>query len=635
MIAATYGAPGNGDGGAALGSTRLIALWETPPTLWGWLTTIDHKLISRRYLVTAFLFLLAGGLEALLIRYQLVSPGRTALTGDDYNQLYTLHGMTMIFWYAAPVLSAFGNFLVPLLIGARDMAFPRLNALSYWAFLLSGLFLYLSVPLHMSPNAGWFAYAPLTLAAYSPGAGMDFYALSLIFLSVSTTVGAINFIVTICRLRAPGMSLTRMPLLMYSTMTTSVLVIVALPALSAACVMLLLERHWGFHFFGPAGGDPLLWQHLFWFFGHPWVYIIFLPATGMVSMLLPVYARRPIVGYHFVAWSTMLTGVAGLMVWVHHMFAAGVAHRAMSLFSAASMTISVFSTIQVFAWIATLWRGRPVLSTSLLFALGFIATFIVGGLSGVVTALIPVDWQLHDTYFVVGHIHYVLIGANLFPVLAALYHWFPKMTGRLLDERLGYWSVGLAFTGFNLGFFPMHIAGFLGMRRRVFSYAANAGLDIINLLVTIGAVVLALGLLLTLINVFVSLRRGRVASADPWHADTLEWSLPSPPPSYGFEQIPAVRSRHPLWDVQSDTVPPGPRLDDARCTLTTSFVHARVTGRLRMPGDSIAPLLVTLAAFAVCTAVLSDDIRAIAVAAGAVTVAVLVWLWPGRAEWQS
>jgi cytochrome c oxidase subunit I len=610
---------------------RLRVLWKSAPGLYGWFGTVDHKKIGKRYLVTAFSFLVVAGLEALVMRLQLSKPDAGVLKPEEYNQLFTLHGTTMIFWYASPILSGFANYLIPLMLGARDMAFPRLNAFTYWTFVLSGLFLYGGVPFGEAPHGGWFAYVPYTSERFSPGLGMDFYALALIFLTISTTAGAINFLVTIYRHRAPGMSVSRMPLFMYSTSTISAAIVFSLPALSVACVLLELERRWGFHFYDPRhGGDPVLWQHLFWFFGHPWVYVIFLPATGMISMLLPVFARRPIVGYPYVALSTVLTGVVGFGVWVHHMFAVGMSFAAMSFFGAASMTISVFSTVQVVAWIATVWKGRPVLTTSMLFALGFIANFVIGGLNGVVTALVPFDWQVHDTYFVVTHLHYVLIGANVFPVFAALYFWAPKMTGRLMNEAWGRASFALMFIGFNAAFFPMHILGVLGMPRRIWSYPAGKGWGGLNLAASIGAAVLALGILVTVLNFLVSRRRGAPAGKNPWNADGLEWSTSSPPEVYGSTHIPTVTSRSPLWDDHEEEADPkGERLlTGGRFTLSTTAVDAAPVALARMPEDTLTPFFSGLSLTALFTALLFRQLWLAGAAAAGTLLVFAAWLRP-------
>ncbi len=610
---------------------RLTDIWESPPTLWGWLSTVDHKKIGKRYLVTAFLFLVIGGIEAAILRLQLARSDQALLTPEAYNQIFTMHGMTMIFWYASPILSGFANYLIPLMLGARDMAFPRVNAFTYWSFLLSGTFLYISPIMGQAPHSGWFAYAPYTSLKYSPGYGMDFYCLALIFLTISTTAGAINFIVTIFRLRAPGMAISRMPLFMYSTMTVSFVIVASLPALTAACTFLELDRRWHTHFFDLAGnGNPILWQQLFWFFGHPWVYVVFLPATGMVSMILPVFCRRPIVGYPYVAISTVLTGVVGFGVWVHHMFAVGMTQMAMSFFSAGSMTISIFTTVQVFAWIATLWKGRPVLTASMHFVLGFIGMLVVGGLSGVFTAIIPADWQVHDTYFVVAHLHYVLVGANMFPVFAAFYYWLPKITGRMMDEYLGKWSFWVMFIGFNLAFFPMHIAGLNGMPRRIYTYPPGYGLDGVNALSTIGAYILALGILISIINLFISVRSGRIAGKNPWNADTLEWDTESPPPPYGSIHIPTVVSRHPLWDEHDETHDPtGERiLDQGRLTLATSALDAVPNAISRMPEDTIAPLLLAMAMFVFFIALVFQAMWLTLAGAVAIMLVSFYWLWP-------
>jgi len=576
---------------------RLLDLWESPKTLYGALATVDHKTIGKRYIITAMAFLIIGGIEALLIRLQLARPQQNLMGPEMYDQMFTMHGITMIFWYAQPVLSGLAVFIVPLMIGARDMAFPRFNAFTYWAYLFSGILLYASPFIGQSPNGGWFAYVPYTNLKYSPGYGMDFYNFCLILLTIATTGGAINFIVTILRLRAPGMAISKMPLFLYSTLTISFITIFALPALTAANIALELDRRFFTHFFDPAhGGNPLLWQQLFWFFGHPWVYIVFLPATGMISMIIPTFSRRPIVGYPYVAMSTVLTGVTGFGVWVHHMFAVGEGHLSMSFFSAASMTISIFTAVQVFAWLATMWKGRTVLTASMHFAVGFVALIIIGGLNGIVTAVIPVDWQLHDTYFVVSHLHYVLVGANMFPVFAGLYYWIPKMTGRLLDERLGKTSFWVIFIGLNLAFFPMQLLGIRGMPRRIYTYLPNLGWNSLNMIITVGAFILAIGILLTIINFFWSLRRGALAGKNPWNADTLEWSTDSPPQPYGSVHLPTVVTRHPLWDEHDEEEDPnGERiLDEDRLTFSSTWLDAEVFALARMPEDTIVPLLLAI-----------------------------------------
>jgi cytochrome c oxidase subunit I len=610
---------------------RLTELWETPKTLHGLLGTVDHKELGIRYLVTAFTFLVVGGMEALLMRVQLARPDAAVLTPEQYNQIFTLHGVTMIFWYASPILSGFAIYLIPLMIGARDLAFPRLNAFTYWTFLLSGILLYISPFLGQAPHAGWFAYVPYTLTRYSPGRGMDFYATSLILLTISTTGGAINFIVTILRMRAPGMAISRMPLFLYSTMTVSFVILFALPALTAACIFLETDRRWGTHFFRIAdGGDTFLWQQLFWFFGHPWVYVIFLPATGMLSLIIPNFSRRAIVGYPWVAAATVLTGVVGFGVWLHHMFTVGMSDIAMSFFSAGSMTISVFTTIQVFAWLATIWKGRPVATASMYYAVGSVVMLVIGGLSGVFTGVIPVDWQVHNTYYVVGHIHYVLIGSNLFPVFAGFYYWLPKMTGRMMSERLGKISFWTMFIGFNVGFFPMHILGMMGMPRRIYTYQQGLSFGGWNMVVTVGAFVLGVGILLSVINLLVSLRTGELAGPDPWKADGLEWSTDSPPKPFGSEHIPMVASRHPLWDdFEEEEDPEDDRvLAGGRLTPTTTVLDAVPVGIATIPEDSLAPLWLSLALFAFFTAM---SWQRVWWALGMLVVSFLIgcwWMWP-------
>ncbi|HEX7384184.1 MAG TPA: cbb3-type cytochrome c oxidase subunit I, partial [Burkholderiaceae bacterium] len=465
---------------------RLEGIWETRAGWLGALASVDHKTIGKRYLVTSFVFLLLGGLEAAAMRWQLAQPNLHVLTPEQYDQLFTMHGVTMIFLYALPVLSGFSNYLWPLLLGSRDMAFPRLNAFSYWVFLVAGIFLYASFPLGRAPDAGWFNYVPYTSLAFNPGINIDVYALGMVLLGVSTTVGSINFIVTLIRTRAPGMSINRVPILVWGTLTASVGNVLAVPAVSLAFFMLWMDRRFGSHFFDVAGGgQPLLWQHLFWMFGHPWVYAVVLPAMGIVSDGLPTFCRRPLVGYTAVALATVTTMVLGFGVWAHHMFATGLPPLALSFFSSASFVIVIPSAVAVFAWLATIWLGRPQFTTAFLYFTGFVFVFVVGGVSGFMTAAVPLDTQLTDTYFVVAHLHYVLIGINVFPVVGGIYYWFPKFTGRLMDERLGKWGFWTMFVGLNVGFFPMHVLGLLGMPRRIYTYADGLGWGPLNLVVTL------------------------------------------------------------------------------------------------------------------------------------------------------
>ena len=615
---------------------KLAAIWETRPGVFGWFATVDHKEIGKRYLVTALIFLLIGGIEALVMRVQLARPDQTLLTPEQYNQLFTMHGVTMVFLYALPMLSGFSNFLWPLLLGARDMAFPRLNAFSYWVYLAAGVFIYSTFLIGQAPNAGWFNYVPLAGREFDPAINIDVYALGLIFLGVSTTVGSINFIVSLLRTRAPGMSVNRLPILVWGTLTASVANLFAIPALSGACLLLWLDRRFGMHFYDTAGGgEPLLWQHLFWVFGHPWVYALVLPAMGIVSDGLPVFCRRPLVGYTAVALATVTTMVVGFGVWVHHMFATGLPGLALSFFGAASMIIAIPSAVSVFAWLGTIWTGRPVFKTPFYYFSSFVLLFVIGGVSGFMTAAVPLDWQLTDTYFVVAHLHYVLLGINVFPVIGGLYFWFPKFTGRMADERLGKLGFWVSFIGFNIAFLPMHLTGLRGMPRRIYTYPADMGWDLPNLVISLGAAVLAVGLLITVYNFVVSLKRGAPAGPNPWDASTLEWSVPSPPPAYNFRRIPIVASRHPLWEerlghvearsvLDSDIV-----LDNGRETLATSVLDAEADGVLKMPADDVSPLLLAIALMVLFFALLWSAWW-VAAAAGLASVAVLtVWLAPG------
>ncbi|MBI1405289.1 MAG: cytochrome c oxidase subunit I [Caulobacter sp.] len=624
------------DATAEFPGPRLKRIWETKPGLLGWFATVDHKEIGKRYIVTAFLMLIAGGLEALAIRLQLSRADQHLLTPEQYNQLFTMHGVTMIFLYASPVLSGFSNFLWPLLLGSRDMAFPRLNALSYWIYLAAGVFLYAGFVVGLGPDDGWFNYVPYASKTFNPGVNIDIYALGLILLGISTTVGSANFVVSFLRTRAPGMSINRVPILTWGTLTASAANLLAVPSVSLAFFLLWMDRQFDTHFFDASQGQPLLWQHLFWMFGHPWVYAIVLPAMGMVSDALPTFCRRPLVGYTPVALSTVATMALGFGVWVHHMFATGLPTVALSFFSGASLIITIPSAVAVFAWTATIWTGRPVIRTPFLFFASMIVLFVIGGVSGVMTGSVPVDWQLTDTYFVVAHIHYVLIGINVFPVIGAAYYWFPKFTGRMLNEKLGQWNFWTMFVGFNLGFFPMHLLGLLGMPRRIYAYSAGMGWETTNLIVTLGAFLFAFGVLLFLINVAWSLRRGPAAANDPWGGATLEWAVASPPPVYNFAVIPQVVSRHPLWEDSlaegeaRSSLTRGLLLDRGRETIGTTPLDGQPNLILEMPGDSLSPVILAAGLSLVFAAALGHAWWLTGLGVLICVAALITWFWPRR-----
>jgi cytochrome c oxidase subunit I len=516
--------------------------------LLGWVASVDHKQIGIMYMLAALVFFVLGGIEALLIRVQLAVPEATVLSPQAYNQMFTMHGTTMIFFVAMPVLIGFGNYLVPLMIGASDMAFPRLNALGLWLLVFGGLLLYYSFLAGGAPDAGWFAYAPLSERPYSHG--MDYWALSLLVSGIGSVTAGINFIVTIITMRAPGLTIRRLPLFVWMTLVNSFLIIFALAIFNAALVMLLADRLLDANFFQPlTGGSAILWQHFFWAFGHPEVYILILPAFGMISEVIPVFSRKPIFGYEFVAGSTLAIGFLSFGVWAHHMFTAGLGFGWDAVFGAATSLIAIPTGVKIFNWVATMWGGAIRLTTAMLFAIGFIVSFTIGGLSGVMFALVPIDWQTTDTYFVVAHFHYVILGGTVLAVFAGAYYWFPKMTGRMLSERLGKWHFWLFLIGFHLTFFVQHFLGVMGMPRRVYTYPDLPGWGVLNMLSTVGAFATAVAVLVFVWNVVVSLRAGAPASDNPWQAWTLEWATTSPPPPHNFDQLPPVRSRRPLWDV--------------------------------------------------------------------------------------
>jgi cytochrome c oxidase subunit I len=517
-----------------------------------WLTTTDHKRIGLLYVASSLVFFVLAGVLSLLMRAQLARPNLDIVTGDKYNELLTVHGTAMIFLFVVPMLTGIANYVVPLMIGTRDMAFPRLNALSYWLFALGGVVLFASfLARGGAASAGWTAYPPLSERAFSPGNGVDLWILSLHLLSLSSLAGAINFIVTIVNMRTAGMSFMRMPLFVWSILTFAVLLVLVLPALSGGLTLLLLDRQVGTHFFLPDhGGSALLWQHVFWFFGHPEVYVIILPAMGIVSEVIPVFARKPIFGYSAVAFSTVGIGFVSMLVWAHHLFTVGMGRGLNSYFMVATMLVAIPTGVKILNWIATTWRGNLSFDTPMLFALGFIAVFLVGGLTGIFLAAYPVDWQVHDTYFVVGHFHYTLFGGAVFAILAGLHYWWPKMVGRRLDERLGKLSFWLILIGFNLTFMPQHLLGLAGMPRRIYTYAPQGTWEVENLVSTVGAGLTALGILAFLVNLALWRRLPRVGR-DPWLADTLEWYAPSPPPPENWrEPVPYVTSSRPLRELR-------------------------------------------------------------------------------------
>jgi len=521
---------------------------ETTATVLGWLTTVDHKRIGILYGVTGFAFFLLGGLEALLIRLQLAVPHNTVVSAHAFNALFTMHGTTMIFLAIMPFNAAFFNYMVPLLIGARDVAFPRLNALSYWIFLAGGLLLNASLLAGTPPDVGWFGYANLTSKHYAPGPGVDFWILSLQILGVSSVIAAINFIVTILNMRAPGMTMMRMPVFVWMTLVVQFLIALAFPPITVGLIFLLFDRFFGTRFYDVAAGADLhLWQHLFWIFGHPEVYILILPAFGIVSEVLPTFAKKPLFGAPVVIYSGVLIGFFGFGVWSHHMFATGMGPVADSAFSIATMLIAIPTGVKIFNWLATLWGGTIRTTTALHFAVGLVGLFTIGGLSGIMHASPPVDLQQTDSYFVVAHLHYVLIGGSLFGLFAGAYYWWPKMTGRLLGERLGRLQFWVIFAGFNLAFFPQHYLGALGMPRRIYTYPADVGWTAGNFASTVGAFGIGVGVLLFIVNAWQTLRRGAPAPADPWDGRTLEWRTSSPPPAHDFDAIPPVYGRDSFW----------------------------------------------------------------------------------------
>ena len=577
--------------------TGTVPRWLQRPSgyggLWSWVVTVDHKRIGVMYGITSVAFFFLGGLEAQIMRLQLARPESSVVSPEVFSQLFTMHALTMIFLAIMPLSTAFFNIVIPLQIGARDVAFPRLNALSYWVFLFGGLLLNAGWFFGGSPGSGWFAYAPLTSSTFAPSGGMDFYVMGLIVLGTASMAGAFNFVVTIINMRAPGMSLMRMPVFTWMTLVTSLLLITAMPVITVALIQLGFDRFVGTHFFdAAAGGDPILWQHLFWVFGHPEVYILILPAMGIVSEVLPTFSRKPLYGYPFVVFSGIFIGFMGWSVWSHHMFTVGLGPVANAAFTISTLLIAVPTGVKVFNWIATLWNGSIEFKTPMLFSLGFIALFIIGGLSGVTHASPPADAQQQDTYYIVAHIHYVLFGGSIFGLFAGIYYWFPKVTGKLLGEGLGKLHFWTMFIGMNIAFAPMHWVGLDGMRRRIYTYESGMGWDFWNMVSTVGAIFLALSMLVFLWNFFASMRKAELdAGPDPWGGRTLEWSISSPPPHYNFAQIPTVHGRDAFWAQKYADGPDGiPTPIPSGAATNGEEEHVDI----QMPGLSYFPIITAL-----------------------------------------
>jgi cytochrome c oxidase subunit 1 len=611
---------------------KLAVTWARPPGFIGWLSSVDHKDIGRRYIITALVMLALAGILAAVMRMQLSQPNNDLVSAARYNEIFTMHGTTMMFLFAVPVMQGMQLYLTPLMIGTRNVAFPRLIAFSYFMYLGGALLLWVGFILNVGPDVGWFAYVPLAGPQYGIGKRPDIWAQMITFTEVAGLAVAASLTVTILKQRAPGMTLARMPLFVWTTLVVSVMVIFALPSVALASGMLLADRLVGTNFYNPAEhGDALLWQHLFWFFGHPEVYIIFLPATGFLSEIVPTFSRRSIFGYPAVVLSVVATGILSFGLWVHHMFATGLPRVGYSFFTSASMMVSIPTGIQIFCWIATVWLGRPIFKVPMLYFIGFVFTFVIGGLSGVIIAAVPLDLQLHDTYFIVAHLHYVLIGGAVFPLLGAITYWYPKFTGRMMSETLGKIAFWMIFLGFQLAFFPMHIAGLMGMPRRVYTYPAGMGLELPNLLSSIGGFVVAGAVLVFVINMILSLRRGSIAPPNPWDAPSLEWAASSPPRSYNFAHIPVVGSRSPLWDEPEKLpVVHGLRVEDRELLLTTLMT---ASPDIREPSAEPSPwpfiAAVATAAMFVCS-IFSPWAILIGAVPGAI--ALTAWFWPKSPE---
>ena len=613
--------------------SQIEQTWADAPGLKGWLSTMDHKRVGVRFVVTTLVFFALAGLLAAVMRLQLARADNHLVGPDLYNQLFSVHGTAMTFLFAVPVMEAVALYLIPLMVGTRAVAFPRLNAYGYWLFLFGGVMLFVVFALNIGPEAGWFNYVPLSGPEFSAGKRSDFWAQLITFTEVSALIGAIVIITTAFKMRAPGMTLARMPLFVWAMVVTAFMIVFAMPSVMLASTFLITDRLISTQFYNPAeGGDVLLWQHLFWFFGHPEVYIIFVPALGMISEILPTFARRRVVGYAAMVIALVAIAFLSFGLWVHHMFTTGLPPLGMSFFTAASIMIALPTGLQIFCWIATLATGKRVqFATPLLFVIGFFFIFIIGGLTGVMLGATTLDSQLHDSYFVVAHLHYVLIGGAVFPLFGGFYYWFPKLTGRMLSERAGRWNFWLFFIGFNVAFFPMHILGLQGMPRRVYTYSAASGWENLNLLSTIGAVTIAVSMLVFLVNVVVSVRRRERAPDNPWNASGLEWATSCPPPAYNFMAIPVVNSRTPLWEKEFPVAEVTGLPEILRTTLVTRLHDAEPDHVAILPSPSIWPFL---AALATTVMFIGSVFTPWAMVWGAVPVAITLigWFWPDKEE---
>jgi cytochrome c oxidase subunit I+III len=618
---------------------RFDEVWSNPRG-WAALTIVNHTTVGLRFMTTGGVFFLIGGLLAMMMRSQLASPGQNLLEPETYNQVFTMHGTIMMFLFAVPILEGLALYLIPKMIGARDLVFPRLSAFGYFCYLFGGIILVSSLVFGIAPNSGWFMYTPLSSDTYSPGPNADFWLLGITFVEISAVSAAVELVVSILRTRTANMALQHMPLFCWYILVTSFMIIFGFPPLILASILLEVERSAGLPFFDAgSGGDPILWQHLFWLFGHPEVYIIFLPAAGIVSTILPVFSQRPIVGYRWFVLAVIATGFISFGLWVHHMFTVGIPHLAQAFFSVASMLVAIPTGIQIFGWLATLWTGKPVFSIPMLWVLGFLFIFVLGGLTGVMVALVPFDWQVHDTHFVVAHMHYVLVGGMLFPLIAGLYFWLPHLSARLPSGLLAHWGFWLTFIGFNLTFLIMHWTGLLGMTRRIYTYDSGLGWDMPNLISSVGAFMMAMGILATLLDLVLHFRYSRKATSNPWNADTLDWATSTPPANYNFLSLPECATRHPLWDKPDLplTIAQGQHYlasakHGRRETLGSDPLTGEVRETIHLPGNSWLPFISAVVLAIVCISLLVKVYWFAAVATVVSLVFLLRWSWENGAH---